>query len=195
MGQGREEGYAQEKGDVMSVRTCENCISWSTRTKACVNSKVTEANPRKQSNLSKWLAPICRHYSERVELCGAHWDKPTTCTKPRGHSGDHSARNPDYPCGLTWENPTPPPPIPTAFDKAMGELNYGRPTAGEMVDCRIMWDAGRKDGWQARGKADLEAIEPLKRYFTDGASPPLGLYGYQEDDVEQTIMKLDALEQ
>ncbi len=86
--------YSESVEDDMSERSCDNCISWDKAINACGNILVSDAHPDKHSNLSKWLASICRHYSKRVELCGARSlfninGVYVNCEFPKGHDGQH----------------------------------------------------------------------------------------------------------
>ncbi len=154
--------------------------------------------------------------SERVELCGAvteHDGHKVVCEEAVGHEGQHcgSYKTPctkNYwggqfpePKGvirvITWPSPTP-----TAFDKAWEEHVVGK----------VFWGPGANDdsvvgrakdsfevGWQARGKADLEAMtgavrKPRKErqlYIVDRFGHYVHAYGHNYE-IEQAIKKLDT---
>lgn len=128
------------------------------------------------------------------ELCGAKFITPggsvIVCQLEKGHKAELHEGDGPWPYRWTQRvhNPTP-----TAFDKAWEEH------VKDKVVVTSWRKAVYKAGWQARGKADLEAMtsavrKPRKErqlYIVDRFGHYVHAYGHNYE-IEQAIKKLDT---
>lgn len=146
------------------------------------------------------------------ELCGdivGYAGNKHRCVLTKGHTGSHRAKESNANnknTTLQWGDPIP---TPTAFDKAwwnyVDHVSGGKPHTDGFIPIpgndkdvgQAMWDAGRKDGWRARGKADKEAMKGHYELVVDypKSSRHGCFYAVTENHVESVIRDLDAPEQ